>query len=103
MVKIVKKKKRFRMESLIYVVFFLSLLAFLFSVTVMRANNVVLAKRENEIKLNITKLKNDVANLELEVKQLDNRERILSIVEKEGLKVNQNSIVSVASNNSKSE
>lgn len=91
------------MESLIYVVFFLSLLAFLFSVTVMRANNVVLAKRENEIKLNITKLKNDVANLELEVKQLDNRERILSIVEKEGLKVNQNSIVSVASNNSKSE
>lgn len=99
MVKIVKKRRRFKYESVIYLFFFISLLAFLFSVTVLRSSNVVLAKKENDTRVSIGKLKNDVANLELEVKQLDNRERILSIVEKEGLKVNQNSIVSVASNN----
>lgn len=64
--------------------------------TVVKAQNVVLAKQENLIVRKNETLTNDVKNLELEVKQLDNRERVLAIVQEEGLSVNQENIVSVA-------
>ena len=64
--------------------------------TVLKAQNVVLAKQENQIVRKNDILTNDVKNLELEVKQLDNRERVLAIVQQEGLSVNQENIVSVA-------
>lgn len=64
--------------------------------TIVKAENVVLAKKENQIERINDILSNDVANLELEVKQLDNRERVLAIVQEHGLEVNQENIVSVA-------
>ena len=53
-------------------------------------------QQENLIVRKNETLTNDVKNLELEVKQLDNRERVLAIVQEEGLSVNQENIVSVA-------
>ena len=96
MVKIVKKRKKIRWESVIVTFFLFSFVTYLASVTVLKAQNVVLAKQENQIERTNDKLTNDVANLELEVKQLDNRERVLTIAQEHGLKVNQQSIVSVA-------
>lgn len=96
MVKIVKKRKKIRWESVIVTIFLFTFIAYLGAVTVLKAQNVVLAKQENQIERTNDKLKNDVANLELEVKQLDNRERVLTIAQEHGLKVNQKSIVSVA-------
>ena len=61
----------------------------------MRSHNVLLAKQLNEEERALDKLTNDVDNLEVEVKQLDNRERILEIAKQQGLNVNQDSIVSV--------
>lgn len=98
MVKIIKKKKRIKWESIIITFFIMSVLSYLGSVTILKAQNVVLAKQENQIERTNDKLKNDVANLELEVKKLDNRERVLTIAQEHGLKVNQKAIVSVADN-----
>ena len=96
MVKIVKKKKRkLRLEGIITAVFMVSVLMFLFSATILRAHNVSLTKQSTLIERKNDKLQNDVANLEVEVKQLDNRDRILEIAKAQGLTVNQNSIVSV--------
>lgn len=74
----------------------LSFILYLGCMTVVKAQNVVLAKQENQIARKNDTLSNDVANLELEVKQLDNRERVLAIVQEQGLQVNQENIVSVA-------
>lgn len=97
MVKIVKKKRKLRIESLVAMIFAFACISFLFSVTVLRSHNVLLTRQSNEIERVNDKLANDVANLEVEVKQLDNRERILEIAKEHGLTVNQESIVSVVS------
>lgn len=97
MVKIIKKKKRIRLESIVAMIFAFSCISFLFSVTVLRSHNVLLTRQSNEIERTNDKLANDVANLEVEVKQLDNRDRILEIAKEHGLSVNQDSIVSVVS------
>lgn len=83
------------MEGIITAVFMVSVLAFLFSATILRAHNVSLTKQSTYIERAKDKLQNDVANLEVEVKQLDNRDRILEIAKEHGLSINQNSIVSV--------
>ena len=96
MVKIIKRKRRVRWDNVIICFFATSFLLYIFSLTVLKAQNVVLAKQENQIVRKNDILTNDVKNLELEVKQLDNRERVLAIVQQEGLSVNQENIVSVA-------
>ena len=96
MVKIVKRRRRIRWDNMIITFFLLSFVLYLTSMTVVKAQNVVLAKQENLIVRKNETLTNDVKNLELEVKQLDNRERVLAIVQEEGLSVNQENIVSVA-------
>lgn len=96
MVKIIKRKRRVRWDNVIICFFATSFLLYIFSMTVLKAQNVVLAKQENQIVRKNDILTNDVKNLELEVKQLDNRERVLAIVQQEGLSVNQENIVSVA-------
>ncbi|NBK96569.1 MAG: cell division protein FtsL [Erysipelotrichia bacterium] len=97
MAKIIKRKRRIKVESLITIVFAVACISFLFSITVLRSQNVLLSRASNEIERSNDKLANDVANLEVEVKQLDNRDRILEIAKEHGLSVNQDSIVSVVS------
>lgn len=93
-----KGKRNLRIEAIITIVFILSLVGFLGSVTLLRSYNVILASHENVLENKIETEQNDVANLELDVKQLDNRERILKVAEAQGLKVNQEKIVSVNTN-----
>lgn len=97
MAKIIKKKRKIRIESIIAMIFVFACLSFLFSITVLRSHNVLLTRQSNELERVNDKLANDVANLEVEVKQLDNRDRILEIAKEHGLTVNQDSIVSVVS------
>lgn len=99
MVKIIKKKRKLRIESIVTMFFMVSVLGFLFSATILKAHNVSLSKESEAVERVNDKLENDVANLEVEVKRLDNRDRILDIAEEHGLTVNQNSIVSVIGDN----
>lgn len=94
-IKKVKRKRNF--GKFIAMFFVVSMFAYFSSFTVIRSVNVNLATQENKLAISIEKLENDVANLDVQVKQLDNRERILDIAEKKGLKVNQENIVAVAS------
>ncbi|MDQ0362221.1 cell division protein FtsL [Breznakia pachnodae] len=95
MVKIVKKKRKLRIEGLISLIFVISILCYFGSVTILRSQNVVKQTQLGEIENDIELLDSDVANLTLEVKQLDSRDRILEIAEKHGLTVRQEQIVSV--------
>lgn len=95
MVKIIKKRRRLRVDNVIIMLFMISCIAYIASMVILRAHNVVLAKQENELSRSISKLENDVMHLEFDVKKLDNRERILEIAKKHGLVINQESIVSI--------
>ena len=95
MPKLLIKKKKLRWDNVVVTFFFVTFIMYLLSVTVLRAQNVVMSKQQITIERKNDKLKNDVDNLELAVRQLDNRERILSIAIEHGLKVNQENIVSV--------
>ncbi len=97
MVKIVRKKviKKNQLLNFSFAIFAITFCAFLFSMIYVKALNYNLSIQEGKLSADIIKTSNDVANLELEVKQLDNRERILEIAEENGFVVNQTSIVSV--------
>lgn len=97
MARIVKKSRHLRFEGIVTIFFLVSLILYFCSITMLRSYNVVLASKENKMEYQIETLKNDVANLELDVKKLDNRERILSIAQEKGLQINQEKIVSVKS------
>lgn len=96
MVRIVKKKKKKRIfEKFVTRLFVVSIISAFICLTLVRSYNVSLANVESRQEKQIELLKQDVANLELHVKELDNRERILKVAEKHGLKINQDKIVSV--------
>lgn len=95
MVKIVKKKKKLRIEGLISLLFVVSIIGYFVAITVLRSHNVILSQEDTKLENEVSTLKNDVDNLELDVKRLGNRDRILDIAAKHGLKVNQSQIVSV--------
>lgn len=95
MVKIVEKKKRFRIEGIISIIFVVSLLGYVASFTLLRAHNVVLMQNVSNNEMDTKALKIDVANLELEIKQLDYRERIIEIAKQHQLKESPESYVSV--------
>ena len=95
MVKIVKKKRKLRVEGIVSLVFVLSILCYFGSVTILRSQNVVKQTQLGEVQKDIELLNSDVANLTLEVKQLSSRDRILEIAEKHGLSVRQDQIVSI--------
>ncbi len=97
MVKIVKQKKIKKNKALdvCTVICAISILLFLSSMLFLKALNYNLSIEEGMVSKDIIKVSNDVANLELEVKKLDTRERILTIAQENGLEVDQNSIVSV--------
>ena len=96
-VKKVKKTRKISFASFTTFVFVFAVIMFLLSFTIIKGQNVLLLKQitlqENENAV----LTNEVEELEVEVKELDNRERILSIAEEQGLSVDQSSIVSVVS------
>ena len=96
MVKIVKKKRKLRIEGIISLVFVLSILSYFASVTILRSQNVVKQTQLSDVENDIEVLESDVANLTLEVKKLGSRDRILEIAERHGLSVRQEQIVSVA-------
>lgn len=95
MVKIVAKKRRIRIEGIVSMVFIVCLLGYFGSFTVLRAHNVVLMKEVATTEAQTDVLENDVANLKLEIKQLDYRERIMDIAKQHELKDAPESYVSV--------
>lgn len=82
-------------ENIIALVFIFSIILWLGSVILLRSHNVVLANKEASQSNEIKQLKSDISRLEVAVEKLDDKERILKVAKKYGLKVNQENIVSV--------
>lgn len=90
-----KKKKKINYDSLINLIFVICVLSMFGSVTLLRSYNVNLANRESAQQKDIETLNEDVSNLENKVKKLDNRDRILTIANENGLHFDQDQVVSV--------
>ncbi len=92
MAKIVRKKRKLKIQALASLFFFLSLLLYLGSVTILKSYNYVLSGEVEEKESARADLQAEVANLEATVKQLSNYDYIVSIAEKAGIKANQSNV-----------
>lgn len=73
----------------------LMLTLFLGSKYFLQSYNMTVAKELQSLHQAILESEEKVATMRIEVKQLENRERVLEIVEEEGLQPNQDNVVAV--------
>lgn len=93
--KIVKRKRRIRVEALASLMLTLSIMAFLGAQYGLKSYNYSLSVKKNEIEQQAKELEEKVADLQTEVTELQNRERVLSVAEKENIKTNQDNVTVV--------
>lgn len=91
--KIVKRKRRLRVEGLATLLFTLSIFIYLGAKFGLKSYNVVLQKEAQVVEQKVTTLKASVANLEAEINTLKSRDRVLGMAEKDGIKTNQDNVV----------
>ena len=89
--KIVKRKRRLRIEGLATLLLTLSIFGYFGAKFALKSYN--MKAQESEQKANT--LKEDVANLEADITKLEDRDRVLGMAEKEGIKTNQDNVVVV--------
>ena len=71
--------------------------------TGLKAYNYQLSIQASEVNKKVKKMQTAVNNLETEINKLQSRDRVLSMVEKDGIKTNQNQIVIIEEENNKNE
>ena len=81
--KLVKRKRKLRIEGIAALLFTISAFAFMGAKFGLHSYNIVLQKEAQQA----------VANLQNEVNTLQSRDRVLSMVEGEGISTNQNVVV----------
>lgn len=92
MAKIVKKKRKLRIEAFATLFFFVSIFLYLGSMTALKSYNVLLSGRSEAINSELSKTQEQVSTLENKVKELEDSTRIISMVEPEGIKANQDNV-----------
>lgn len=92
MAKIVKKKRRLRIEGIATVFFIVSAMLYLGSALFLKSYNVTLSKsltiKENEL----GEREEAIEETRIAVKELENRDRILGVAESDGIAPNQNNV-----------
>lgn len=94
----IKRVRRNQGNQLINIVVSMTLffgIGYIMSEYFIQANNVTMAKKIQIMQQAILEAEERVATLSIEVKQLENRDRVLDIVEQEGLEPNQDNVVAV--------
>ena len=86
--KIVKRKRRLRIEGLATLLLTLSIFGYFGAKFALKSYNITLQLKAQESEQKANTLKEDVANLE-------DRDRVLGMAEKEGIKTNQDNVVVV--------
>ena len=92
MAKIIRKKRKLKIQALASLFFFFSMLLYLGSVTMLKSYNYVLSAKAESIEAQRVDLQAQVATLEAAVKQLSNYDYIVSIAEKAEIKANQSNV-----------
>lgn len=93
--KIVKRKKRLRIEGLATLLLTLSIFGYFGAKFALKSYNITLQLKAQESERKANTLKEDVANLEADITKLEDRDRVLGMAEKEGIKTNQDNVVVV--------
>ena len=91
--KIVKRKRRIRLEGIAGLLFVLAAVVYLGAKCGLKAYNQGLQKVATQAEEKVTALKNEVGKLEDEVINLQRRDRVVGMAEKKGLKTNQEQVV----------
>ncbi|MEG0290537.1 MAG: cell division protein FtsL [Erysipelotrichaceae bacterium] len=99
MAKVIKNKRKVRVEAIAVLFFVISILLFLSSSLFLKSYNVSLSKEVSEMENVVAKKKDDVESLRLAVKTLENRDRVLSVAKEAGMEINQNNVVFVEGQN----
>lgn len=97
--KIVKKKRRLRVERLVSMFFALSIFLYLVSSLFLQSYNMSLSKLDTKRENEIIAAKKDKESMRVAVEQLQNRDRILAVAKDAGIDVNQDSVVILDGNN----
>lgn len=92
MAKIVKKKRKLRIEAFATLFFFVSIFLYLGSMTALKSYNVLLSGKSEAMNSELSKTQEQVSTLENKVKELEDSTRIISMVEPEGIKANQDNV-----------
>ena len=92
MAKIIRKKRKLKIQALASLFFFFSMLLYLGSVTMLKSYNYVLSAKAESIEAQRVDLQAQVATLEATVKQLSNYDYIVGIAEKAVIKANQSNV-----------
>ena len=93
--KIVKRKRRLRIEGLATLLLTLSIFWYFGAKFALKSYNITLQLKAQESEQKANTLKEDVANLEADITKLEDRDRVLGMAEKEGIKTNQDNVVVV--------
>ncbi|MEF9920292.1 MAG: cell division protein FtsL [Erysipelotrichaceae bacterium] len=99
MAKVIKSKRKVRIEAIATLFFVLSILLYLSSSLFLKSYNVALSKTVSTKESEVAKMKDDVESLRLAVKTLENRDRVLSVAKEAGMVVNQDNVVFVEAQN----
>lgn len=97
--RIVKKKKRLRMDRVAMLVLGLSLLVALSSSLFLRSYNNALTMKVQAAQDEIAAYKTENDAYRVAIQDLSNKERVLSIAEMEGLAMNQANVVTISGGN----
>lgn len=87
-----KKKGRFKIEALATLILTLSIFIYLGAIFGLKSYNVTLVSKSTSIQKELDAKKETVAQLKNEVTVLENRDRILGLAEKDGIKTNQDNV-----------
>lgn len=91
--KLVKKKRRLKLEALATLILTISIFTFVGAKLVLKSYNYNLSNKSQEIQSNMNKLQEEVSSLESEVSTLQNRDSVLKAAEADGIKSNQDNVV----------
>ena len=91
--RLINKKRRLRIEAIATILFMVSLFMFAGAKFLLKSYNYELALTSQGIQSDADKLKEDVAALESDISELQNRDRVLGMAESDGIKTNQDNVV----------
>lgn len=93
--KIVKRKKRIRVEGIATLLLTFGIFSYLGAKFFLQSYNYSLTCKKTEIVEKANSLQQEVAKLESEVNELQNRERVLAVAGEDNIKTNQENVTVV--------
>ncbi len=92
MAKLVKRRRRVRLEGIATLFLALSICLYLVATFGLKSYNITLAKHSQALEGEQSTIQEAVSTMELEVKELQSRDRVMAIAQEDGIKTNQNQV-----------